>query len=166
MKKTFGLLLLPLLLCPLVATETASTNSMTLVITHVTVIDATGAPARPDMTVLINGNRITEVGKSGKIRVPKHAKVVIASGKFLIPGLWDMHVHWYEKDYLPLFIANGVTGMRVMWGMPMHHQWRKEIEAGQLLGPNMLIASPWWMGRNLFGRVPSQWPTHPRLGKR
>lgn len=137
-----GLLLLPLLLWSLVAAETASTKSKTLAITHVTVIDATGAPARPDMTVLINGNRITEAGKSGKIHVPKHAQVVNASGKFLIPGLWDMHVHWYEKDYLPLFIANGVTGIRIMWGMPRHHQWRTEIEAGQLLGPHMLIASP------------------------
>jgi len=140
-KSIFGLLLLPLLLCPLLATETARTKSMTLAITHVTVIDATGAPARPDMTVLINGNRITEVGKSGKIRVPRDAQVVVATGKFLIPGLWDMHVHWYEKNYLPLFIANGVTGIRIMWGMPMHHQWRKEIDAGQLLGPHMLIAS-------------------------
>jgi len=136
------LLLLPLLLWPLIAAETASTKSTTLAITHVTVIDATGAPAHPDMTVLIKGNRITEVGKSGKIRVPEDAQVVSATGKFLIPGLWDMHVHWYDKDYLPLFIANGVTGIRIMWGMPRHHQWRTEIEAGQLLGPHMLIASP------------------------
>jgi Amidohydrolase family len=67
---------------------------------------------------------------------------VNATGKFLIPGLWDMHVHWYDKDYLPLFMANGVTGVRMMWGVPSHHQWRKEIEAGQLVGPHMLIASP------------------------
>ena len=142
MKNISRLLLLLLLLCPLVATETASTKAMTLVITHVTVIDATGAPARPDMTVVITGDRITEMGKSNEIRPPKNVKIVNATGKFLIPGLWDMHVHWYEKDYLPLFIANGVTGMRIMWGMSMHHQWRKEIEAGQLLGPHMLIASP------------------------
>jgi len=141
-KNIFGRLLLSLLLCPLVATESASTKSMTLVITHVTVIDATGAPAHPDMTVVITGNRISEIGNSGKIRAPKNAQVVNATGKFLIPGLWDMHVHWQEKDYLPLFIANGVTGIRIMWGFPMHHQWRREIEAGQLLGPHMLIASP------------------------
>lgn len=142
MKNIFGLLLLTLLLCPRVVTETARTESRALVITQVTVIDATGAPAQPDMTVVINGNRIAEVGKSEKVRVPGHARIVDARGKFLIPGLWDMHVHWYEKDYLPLFIANGVTGVRIMWGMPMHHQWRKEIEARQLLGPHMLIASP------------------------
>lgn len=76
-----------------------------------------------------------------------------ATVKFLIPGLWDMHVHWYEKRFLPLFIANGVTGIRMMWGFPIHHEWRKAIRAGQLLGPRMVIASmivggprPWWPG--------------------
>ena len=59
MKNILGLLLLPLLLWSLVAAETARTKSMTLAITHVTVIDATGARARPDMTVLIVGNRVT-----------------------------------------------------------------------------------------------------------
>src|SRR5262249_19092575 len=69
-------------------------------------------------------------------------QVIDARGKFLIPGLWDMHVHWEMKDYLPLFIANGVLGVRVMWGMPIHHEWRKEISAGTLLGPRLNIASP------------------------
>jgi hypothetical protein len=63
--------------------------------------------------------------------------------KFLIPGLWDMHVHWYgyDKAYLRLFTVNGVTGVRVMWGAPIHFEWRKEIEEGTLLGPRMIISS-------------------------
>ena len=65
-----------------------------------------------------------------------------AAGKFLIPGLWDMHVHWYDRGYLPLFIANGVTGIRVMWGSDEHHCWREQIEKGELIGPRMVIASP------------------------
>ena len=69
-------------------------------------IDATGEAARPDMTVVINGNRITEVGESERIRVPRDAQVVVATGKFLIPGLWDMHVHPPDEPFLPLFIAN------------------------------------------------------------
>src|SRR6516225_620494 len=124
-----------------------------LVVSHVTLIDATGAPARPDMTVVIVGDRISEIGDSRKIVVPKNGEVVNGGGRFLIPGLWDMHVHWYEKDYLPLFIANGVTGIRIMWGSSTHHAWRKEIEQGLLLGPRMLIASaiidgpkPLWPG--------------------
>jgi imidazolonepropionase-like amidohydrolase len=119
-----------------------SISAKQLVITNVTVIDVTGAPAASDMTVVITGDRITEIGPAKTVRAPKDAQVVSGAGKFLIPGLWDMHVHWYLKDYLPLFLANGVTGIRQMWGMPMHHQWRREVESGRLLGPRLLIASP------------------------
>ena len=109
--------------------------------THVTVIDATGAAPLPDGTVIISGDRISAVGRSAEVHPPTNAVVVDATGKFLIPGLWDMHVHWYEKDFLPLFIANGVTGVRMMWGMPVHHAWRREIEQESLVGPRLLIAS-------------------------
>ena len=68
--------------------------------------------------------------------------MVDATGKFLIPGLWDMHVHMDAEESLPLYIANGVTGVRVMFGAARHHQWRKAIEEGTLLGPRMVIASP------------------------
>ena len=71
------------------------------------------------MTVLVEGQRIVDLGKSGDVQIPKSAKIVDAAGKFLIPGLWDMHVHtifgdWIPKDekiILPLFVANGVTGV-------------------------------------------------------
>jgi len=64
-----------------------------------------------------------------------------------------MHVHWYDKDYLPLFTANGVTGLRIMWGYPVHHAWRKAVENGTLLGPRMVIASSLIDGPNPI------WPT-------
>ncbi len=131
---------------------------VSLVFTHVTVIDATGAAAKPDLTVVITGERITEIGKAGKVRVPKDAQVIDATGKFLIPGLWDMHIHWSQQDYLPLFIANGVTGARVMWGFPYHHEWKKEIQSGNLLGLRLNIASaivdgpkPIWRGSTGVG---------------
>jgi imidazolonepropionase-like amidohydrolase len=78
---------------------------------------------------------------------------VDATGKFLIPGLWDMHIHPLdEKDYLALFTANGVTGLRVMRGEPVHHKWRQAISAGKLIGPRMVIASPFIDGPDpLFG---------------
>lgn len=69
---------------------TASVNgqkSEPLVLTHVTVIDMTGAPAKPEMTLVITGNRITAIGRSGEISLPENATVVDASGKFLIPGM-------------------------------------------------------------------------------
>src|SRR6266852_6048482 len=72
-----------------------------------------------------------------------HVTVIDATGTSLIPGLWDMHVHWYgyDKGYLRLFTANGVTGVRIMWGAPIHFEWRREIQDGTLLGPRMVIAS-------------------------
>jgi len=134
--------------------QDASSGPTALVLTHVTVIDATGAPAKPDMTVMVRGDRIEAVGKTANLPVPANAQVVDAAGQFLIPGLWDMHAHPFYKDYLALLIANGVTGIRVMSGEPMHHQWREEISAGRLIGPRMVITSPILEGPNRN----SSWP--------
>ena len=121
--------------------EKAPVASRPIAITHVAVIDATGAPAKADTTVVITDGRISAIGPSAQVIAPEGAQVVDATGKFLIPGLWDMHVHWYLERYLPLFIANGVTGVRLMWGAPLHQQWREKIERGDLVGPRMVIAS-------------------------
>ena len=142
MRETFRILLLPLLLLPSVAGVAPTPVQSVLVLTHVTIIDGTGSPAQPDMTVVITGKRITEIAPSKKSRMPKGAVIVPENGKFLIPGLWDMHVHPHGKEYLPLFIANGVTGIRIMWGNAENHDWRKEVDAGTLIAPHMLIASP------------------------
>jgi tetratricopeptide (TPR) repeat protein len=152
MRRVTALLFVSALVCGLsLGQSSPQAPQKVLALTHVTVIDVTGGPALPDRTVMVTGNRITAIGASSKISGPKDAKVVDASGKFLIPGLWDMHVHWYERDYYSLFLANGVTGIRMMWGLPDHHQLRKEVEAGQFLGPRMVIASgiidgpvPYW----------------------
>lgn len=123
----------------------------TLVLSHVNVIDATGAPVQSDMTVIVKDQHIAEVTTSGRARVPSHAKIVDGRGKYLVPGLWDMHVHtvfgdWLprnEKITLPLFVANGVTGVRDMGGdLDVLKHWRSEIAAGRLLGPRMIIAGP------------------------
>jgi predicted amidohydrolase YtcJ len=52
------------------------------------------------------------VAPSAEVRVPSQTRIIDASGKYLIPGLWDMHVHIYDERQLPLFTANGVTGVR------------------------------------------------------
>ncbi len=94
------------------------------------------------MTVVIKGGRIAALGKTANLDVPENAHVVDATGKFLIPGLWDMHIHpWVGKNFLALFIANGVTGVRVMHGEPVDHKRRQEISAGELIGPRMVISS-------------------------
>jgi tetratricopeptide (TPR) repeat protein len=141
MRKKFALpLLFSTLLFFSFARQKPANNQATLVFTHVTIIDTAGGPNQTDMTVLISRDRITDIKKTGKIRPPKGVQVIDAEGKFLIPGLWDMHVHWRDARYLPLFIANGVTGVRQMWGSPVHFQWRDEITKGLLLGPRQAIA--------------------------
>ena len=111
-----------------------------LAISDVTVIDATGAPAKPNMTVIITGDQITEIAKTGEVAIPKNAQVIDGKGKFLIPGLWDMHVHTVFKSlpetYFPMFIANGVTGVRDMAAdLGFLKQLRKDINEGRLSRP-------------------------------
>lgn len=133
----------------------AANDSQTLAITHVAVVDTSGGPVKRDMTVAIAGGRIAAIGKSGTVKIPQDARVINAAGKFLIPGLWDMHAHIGNDDFdktahLRLFIVNGVTGIRIMNGTPQHHWWRTEIESGVLLGPRMVIASRIIDGPNSF----------------
>jgi hypothetical protein len=129
--------------------ETAATPP--LVIRHVNVIDATGSPVQTDMSLTIQGNRIVRMTKDKKAKLPAGARVIDANGKFLIPGLWDMHVHTIFGDWipggkevsLPLFVANGVTGVRDMGGdLDTLLDWRRQIAAGNILGPRMMIAGP------------------------
>jgi hypothetical protein len=139
------LLLVPYLVLPAAqARQLAQPES--LAITHVTVIDVAARDARraliPDQTVIVTGNRITALGKAGRVKVPAGSQVVDAMGKFLIPGLWDMHVHsMYEgrpEFFFPLFIANGVTGVRELASaFPLEHinRLRREILEGKTLGP-------------------------------
>jgi len=123
----------------------------TLVLNHVNVIDATGTPVQSDMAVAIRSDRIVNIAKSGASPLPKGAQVIDGAGRYLIPGLWDMHVHmvfgdWLPKDenvILPLFVANGVTGVRDMGGdLETLRSWRSRIAAGKLLGPRLVIAGP------------------------
>ena len=147
MGKTLTILFLLLLSALILGQAQPTPKSKSLVFTHATVIDATGAPAKPDMSVVIVDGRVIALGKSAKVRIPKGAEVIDATGKFLIPGLWDMHIHsgGYEngKKYFPLLIANGITGIRDM-GSPLDEilRLRREVEAGEIIGPHMMIAGP------------------------
>ena len=129
-----------------VAQQPGTPADKAIAITHVTVIDPKSASVKSDMTVVIRGDRIVAVRRSRIIESIKGATTIDGAGKFLIPGLWDMHVHVGTGDFekqqmLRLFITQGVTGIRLMNGRPRHHLWRQEIERGDLLGPRMVIAS-------------------------
>jgi hypothetical protein len=145
MKKTTLLIIAGLVISLL---SCARSERADIAIQNVTVIDGTGASAKAGRTILIAGNRIRQVGSTRSIKVGKDVRIVDGSGKFLIPGLWDMHVHPYSgkddrwRDFMAIFIANGITSVRVMFGEPLFHRWREEISAGRLIGPRMIIASP------------------------
>ena len=118
-----------------------------LAFTRVTVIDVTGGPSKSDMTVVIEGRRIQALGPAASTAIPEGAEVIDASGQFLLPGLWDMHVHILGDPawFFPLFIANGVTGVRYMGGSVLPEQWhaiRERIASGDLLGTRVLAAGP------------------------
>jgi imidazolonepropionase-like amidohydrolase len=116
-----------------------------LALTHVTVIDGTGAPAQPDSTVVIAQGHITAVGPNDAVKIPAGTRVVDATGKFLIPGLWDMHGHLTDatEDAFPLLIMNGVTGVRDMGGdLAQLDRWRSEIDSRQRVGPHIIRAGP------------------------
>jgi len=130
------------LVCPL--SDGAQKNDA-LVLTHITVIDCTGAPPKPDSTVIITGSQITAVGPQASISIPAPARVVDGTGKFLIPGLWDMHGHLTDATdaAFPLLIMNGVTGVRDMGGdLAQIDRWRSEIASGLRVGPHIVRAGP------------------------
>jgi imidazolonepropionase-like amidohydrolase len=122
-----------------------------LIIVHVAVIDVMTGGVQREVSVVVEGQRITAVGRSRDAKIPKGARVVDGTGKFLIPGLWDMHVHTFFGEQapagrdvtLPLFVANGITGVRDMGSeLDSVLQARADIAAGKLLGPRMIVAGP------------------------
>jgi hypothetical protein len=115
---------------------------------HVAVVDVRSGEIKSDMTVLLSKNRISKVGPSKTIHIPKNARTIDARGKYLIPGLWDMHVHsLWDADrpplFFPLFLANGVTGVREICrhGSPKV-RWRNEVESAAVLGPRLVVPGP------------------------
>jgi len=131
--------------CTLAAARSTAPAPGALAIRHVSVVDVSGGPTLSDQTVVIQGNRIVAVGPAAGVRVPRGARVVDGTGKYLIPGLWDMHTHvTYAHAGLALNLANGVTGIRDMGAQRFATAkgWRDSIAAGQMLGPRMRIASP------------------------
>ena len=132
------------------AGEQPKSTDDVLIFTNVNVVGMRDGEIAQGVTLVIKKGRISGLAKVGFVGQGRNIQIVNAHGKYLIPGLWDMHVHsafispaWDEKVIYPLYIANGVTGVRDMGGDPdVLEARRKRIESGELLGPHLRLAGP------------------------
>jgi len=134
-------------------------------IAHVSVIDGTAATPRADHTVVVRGNRIVAVGPASATPIPPGARVVDGSGRYLVPGFWDMHVHTVVpggREVLALYVANGVLGVRDLAGdWAQLTEWRRDIASGRLVGPRIVASGPYIEGgdvpiAHLLARTPEE----------
>jgi imidazolonepropionase-like amidohydrolase len=122
-----------------------SAQETSIAITNVTVIDGTDAAPRTDQTVIITGTRIASVAPAVRSKIPADAAMVDGTGKFLIPGLWDMHTHLtnYGETSCPVLVSNGVTGIRDCGGdLELIDLMRQRIANQKLIGPEIFRAGP------------------------
>ena len=118
-----------------------------------TLVDTRSGHATADTTVLLSGDRITEVGPAAQVRIPPDAARVDASGAWLIPGLTDMHVHIRTPVLLPVYLAHGVTTIRDLGGNLARGQLlRRDLADGRRVGPRLFLAGP------ILDGIPPLWP--------
>jgi len=111
----------------------------TATITHVTVVDVATGKELPDQSVVLQGERILSIAPFDSANRPR-GRVIDAHGKFLIPGLWDMHVHIQDLEDLPLYVANGITGVRLMFGSKHTLSLRAQITSAPV-APEVIFGS-------------------------
>ena len=119
----------------------SGSRASTLAIVGGTLIDGTGAAPVPDAAVVINNGRIVAAGPRSKVRIPRNANVVDAHGKTILPGLWDMHAHFEQVEWGPIYLAAGVTTVRDCGNeFEFITAVRDAIAQGRGLGPRLLLA--------------------------
>ena len=120
---------------------------MTIVFDGVSVVPMDSERVVADQAVVVDGDRITWIGPVGQAEIPSGAVRVDGRGKYLMPGLADMHCHPGAEDDLLLLVVFGVTTTRNLEGMPRHVRWRDRVAAGELLGPTIFTTGPIVEGR-------------------
>lgn len=138
--------------------QVARTNGdpNTFAFVGVTVVPLDRERVLENQTVVVRAGRIVEVGPAGRTKVPAGAAQIDGRGKFLMPGLADMHAHLFPGEgtandlaaqQLTLYLANGVTTVRNMIGAPAHVRLRERVKEGKLLGPTLYTAGPPFTGK-------------------
>ncbi|MFN2458808.1 MAG: amidohydrolase family protein [Chitinophagaceae bacterium] len=139
----------------------ATAHAQQIAFVNVNVVPMDKEQILSNQTVLVTNGRITAIGKTEKIKIPKATKRINGTGKYLMPGLADIHVHIGYRPVadtatevaLVMFVANGVTTVRNMWGhTPVIFDLKREIESGRKLGPQIFSTGPVTDGRPPFRR--------------
>lgn len=119
----------------------AGARSGTLAFVGATVIDGTGKPPIPDATIITSGGRILSIGPAAQVKIPADATRIDVSGKYIIPGLWDMHAHYEQVEWGAIYLAAGVTTVRDVGNeFEFISTVRDALNSGHALGPRMLLA--------------------------
>jgi imidazolonepropionase-like amidohydrolase len=119
----------------------SGSRATTIAIVGGTLIDGTGAAPIPDSAVVIHNGRFVAAGPRAKIKIPKDANIVDAHGKFILPGLWDMHAHFEQVEWGPIYLAAGVTTVRDCGNeFEFITAVRDAVAHGHGLGPRILAA--------------------------
>lgn len=131
-------------------TTAAPARSDAVAFVNVTVVPMDRERLLEDHTVIVEDGRVTTVAPSRQADIPEGAQRIDGRGKYLMPGLAEMHGHVpgpdkedYARDVLFLYVSNGVTTVRNMAGDPWHIDLRRRIDAGEVVGPTLYAASPW-----------------------
>jgi imidazolonepropionase-like amidohydrolase len=131
-----------------------------IALTHARLVDGTGTPARDDQTIVISGDKVTAVGKTGAVSVPANAQTIDLTGRTVIPGIVGLHDHMYYSSgvsgsmklmpvsYPRLFLANGVTTIRTTGSVDPYQEMniRALIAGGQMVGPEIVVTGPYLQG--------------------
>ena len=112
-----------------------------LAIVGATLVDGTGKAAVPDSVVVVNNGKIVAAGPRFSVKIPKGATTFDAKGKTLLPGLWDMHAHFEQVEWGPIYLAAGVTTVRDVGNeLEFIEAVRNAVRDGKGLGPRLLLA--------------------------
>jgi imidazolonepropionase-like amidohydrolase len=137
--------LAPILGCvsqPALARPSKMTAEPVAAFVDVTVVPMDVERALPHQTVIIRAERIEKIGATGRVRIPQGALRIDGHGKYLMPGLADMHAHPETVLDLLLYVANGVTTVRAMGSPPDLRSWRAEAANGRMISPAIYTAGP------------------------
>lgn len=152
------LLVAPGLCAPPRSAVTSATKAHpAIAITNVNLVDVTTGAILPRYTVVVRDGAIVGIARVGLLNLSANLRVVNGTGKYLIPGLWDMHVHltgvekraWTEDVILPLYLANGIVGVRDMGSdFSLVQGWRQRVESGEIPGPHIVTPGPFLDARS------------------